>query len=457
MSIEQRHFTLLLATGASLFCTPLMVAGVNGILPEVSAAFSASAMQSSLIGASYSLGLAVFQLACGSLGDIHGHKKIFLAGSLIFCLVSAGLGFLDNLPFFLVLRFLQGTGAAMISASGMALVASAAKPENRAAYLGITAMAVYAGIACGPPIAGLVASILNWRWLFWLTALCALIIFFLMKSAVWHEWRPAQDKQYDWPGCALYGCAMATLTLGASILKTKPVPGGVLFAFCVFFLSLFYWRERKSPFPILNLDLLASNRVFALSCLAAFVNYASFFGLIYYFSFYLQIGKGMSVREAGFILSIQAVSQALATPLATRLCRPGREGVISAIGAGICGAGLFAASFIQPTTPLAGLICAQILLGSGVSVFSLANTAIILESAGRVNTGQASALTGAVRTAGQLSSMILITISTSFLLGNEEIRPDNLESFMFSMHSSLIIFGLFNLFAVATSLIRNRK
>lgn len=457
MAIDREHHSLLLASGASLFCTPLMVAGVNGILPEICQSLKASAMQSSLIGALYSLGLAVFQLSCGSLGDIWGHKRLFLCGTVIFCLASACLGFINELYIFLGVRVIQGAGAALISAAGMALVASAARPENRAVYLAFNAIFVYAGIACGPPIAGLIAGMISWRWLFWMTALLFIPIFFLMQSSVRHEWRPAQGKKFDWSGCLLYGIAMSCLTMGATFLKISVALASLLFPLCALFLVFFYFRERRNQFPILNMNLLSKNRVFALSCAAAFINYASFFGLIFYFSFYLQVGKGLNVREAGFILAIQALSQALATPLATRLCKRGREGKISALGAALCGSGLLLAAFIKVETPLLYMNCAQILLGSGVSIFSLANTAIILESAGRANTGQASAMTGAVRTAGQLSSMVLITISTSLYLGSKAISTDTLSSFMSSMHSSLILFALLNLTAIGVSLARNKK
>ncbi len=426
-------------------------------MPEIGLSLKASAMQSSLIGAIYSLGLAVFQLCCGSLGDIRGHRRIFLGGILIFFISSLALGFISNLHLFLLIRFIQGCGGAMISAASMALVASAASPQNRAAYLGFSAVFVYSGIACGPPIAGLIAGIISWRWLFWLSAFLSIIIYILMKQTVSHEWRPASDKKFDWQGCILYGISMAGLTLGATFLKASTVAGIFFFGIFILFLFLFYFCEKRSVFPILNMSLLAGNKVFSLSCLAAYVNYASFFGLIFYFSYYLQVGKGLSVQETGFILAIQAVAQALATPIATRLCKKGREGVISAIGASLCGFGLIAASFIKIETPIIALNCAQVLLGSGVSIFSLANTAIILEAAGKANTGQASALTGAVRTAGQLSSMTLITLSTSLYLGKEAISASSLNAFMASMQSSLILFGLFNILAVGVSLIRNRK
>lgn len=457
MPLEKEHHSLLLAAGASLFCSPLMVAGVNALLPELGMSLNASAAQSGMIGAIYSLGLAVFQLGCGSLGDIRGHRKVFLWGTLIFCASSAALALTYNIQLFLLIRLIQGAGAAMVSAAGMALVASAASPSNRAAYLGVTGMFVYAGIACGPPVAGLIAGYLNWRWLFSLTALLFALIFFLMKYTVVHEWRPGQDKKYDWQGCLLYGAAMAAFTLGAVLLKTSAAIGSALFTLSGIFFILFYLRERKCAFPVLNIKLLRTNRIFTLSCLAAFVNYASFFGLIFYFSFYLQAGKGMSVQEAGFILAIQAASQALTSPVAAKLCVRGREGKLSAAGAALCGLGLIAASFIRIDTPLAALISAQILLGCGVSLFSLANTAIILEAAGKANTGQASALTGAVRTAGQLGSMTLITLSLSLFLGKEAVNAQNLSAFMASMRSSLIIFGFLNIAAIGFTMARNKK
>lgn len=167
MGIDKRHRPLLAAICASLFCMPFMLAGVNAVLPAIGESLDASARQLGLIGAFYSLGLAVFQLASGSLGDIFGRRRIFLLGIAIFAVAGAALGFVRSAPLFIALRLLQGLGGAMFNGSGLALLASAAPPEERAAYLGISGAAVYAGIACGPPLAGLVAGTLGWRWLFW--------------------------------------------------------------------------------------------------------------------------------------------------------------------------------------------------------------------------------------------------------------------------------------------------
>lgn len=441
---------------ASLFTTPLMMAGVNAALPEIGASFHASAGQLGMVGAMYSLGLAIFQLSSGSLGDICGHRRLFLFGCLVFSASSIAAGFVSSLFLFIGVRFIQGLGGAMISASGLALLASAAKGEHRPAYLGMSSAAVYAGIASGPPLAGLIAGTLGWRWIFWLNGVTSMIVWVLMKYTASHEWRPSKGKSYDLTGCLLYAIAITALTQASLWLATKPVAG--LGAMLIFFIGifLFFAWEKKARFPLLDLALLQHNKILKFSALAAFINYASFFGLIFYFSFYLQIAKNMTVQQAGLILAIQAVAQVAATQPATRLCARFGKNIVCAIGAALCGLGLCAAAFLSADNPVWILIVTQILVGMGISAFALANTALILDNAG-ASVGQASALTGAVRTAGQLCGMIFITLTLSYFLGQAEVTVNTLPEFFASMRVDLILFGILNLLAICCVFMRGEN
>ena len=250
---------------------------------------------------------------------------------------------------------------------------------------------------------------------------------------------------------------LAPLTFGASELARNPTLAWSLLGAFALLLAVFCLLELKSPYPLLDLRLLARNRVFALSSLAAFVNYSSFFGMLFFFSLYLQVGRGMSVREAGFFLALQSVMQALTTPLAARLCTNWNPGYVCAVGVALCGLGLTAAGFLQLDSHLGLMLGAQCLLGVGMSLFALPNTTIILESAGPDHVGQASGLTGAVRTGGQLCNMVIITLTLSLFLGQEAVSAANIDGFMRSMRVDLLIFGLFNLLAVGFVLARNRR
>lgn len=455
MAINKDHYPLLLAICASLFSTPLMMAGINAVLPEIGTSLGAGATQLSLIGAVYSLGLAVFQLACGKLGDIWGHRRIFIAGGALFAASSAGAALLYNIPLFLFFRFLQGIGGAMLSATGLALLASAAPPAQRAAYLGFSGAAVYCGIACGPPLAGIITGVLGWRAIFWLNALTNLIVLSLMAHSVRHELRPAKGERFDWAGCVFYGIAMTSLTLAADTLASQPATGTAAIVAFACFIGLFWMRQNRISFPMLNTRILVSNRQLTLACVSALVNYASFFGIVFFFSFYLQIAKGLSAQEAGLILAFQPVMQAIGQPVATRLCAIWTPSPVSAIGAGICGVGLLAAAFIEPASRIAWIFLTQGLLGFGISLFSLANTTILLECAGQGFIGQASALTGAARTAGQLFSMACITFSLAIFLHHEPVAVASLPQFMHSMRCTLVVFGVLNLCAIGLALVRN--
>lgn len=150
MSIAKEHRWLLLAVCAAQFFMPFMVAGVNAVLPPLGESLGASARELSLLGAVYTLGLVVFQLAGGTLGDIYGRRRVFLFGLSLFSVLALVLGFIPHIDVFIGLRLFQGMGAAMLSSSSLALLASAAPKEMRASYLGLSGVAVYAGIACGP-------------------------------------------------------------------------------------------------------------------------------------------------------------------------------------------------------------------------------------------------------------------------------------------------------------------
>ena len=455
MPILKEHRSLLVAMCAAQFFMPFMMAGVNAVLPPLGETLGASARELSLVGAVYSLGLVIFQLAGGTLGDIFGRRRIFLTGMCIFGCASIVLGFVSNMTLFIVLRLVQGTGCALLSSCSLALLVSAAPGNLRASYLGISGAAVYAGIACGPPLAGLVAGWLGWQWLFRLTGLAALAAMLLTVSRVKLEWRPSKGEHFDVGGCLIYGCCMTALTIGASELADHPGLGGGMLALWAALAVLLCIRELHSSFPLLDVRMLARNRVTSLSLVAAFINYCSFFGMLFFFSLYLQVGRGMSVEQTGLVLALQALVQALSSPLAARLCNRWQAGYVCTLGTILCGCGLLLAAFLHLDSSLLIIFGSQALLGLGVSFFALSNTTIIMESAGEANVGRASGLVGMVRTAGMLCNMVIITLTLSFFLGHEAVGAHNVDKFLRAMRLDMILFGVLNLLAVSCTLARN--
>ena len=106
------------------------------------------------------------------------------------------LGFVQHFEVFLCIRFVQGLGAALYNASGLAILMTLAPADKRVTVLGISTAAVYAGISCGPAIAGLVAGAFGWRWLFWGTALGAVVAWLLVHRNLREEWRQGRGEPF---------------------------------------------------------------------------------------------------------------------------------------------------------------------------------------------------------------------------------------------------------------------
>ena len=83
VSVLREHRSLLVAMCAAQFFMPFMMAGVNAVLPPLGESLGASARELSLVGAVYSLGLVIFQLAGGTLGDIFGRRRVFLVNGTV--------------------------------------------------------------------------------------------------------------------------------------------------------------------------------------------------------------------------------------------------------------------------------------------------------------------------------------------------------------------------------------
>ncbi len=441
---------------AAQFILPFMMAGVNAVLPPLGASLGASARELGLVGTFYALALCIFQLSSGRMGDVWGRRRIFLLGMGIFAVCSLVQGFISDIKVFLALRFVQGMGAALFNGSGLAILAGAAPLEVRGRVIGLSGTAVYAGIACGPPVAGFVAGTFNWQWLFWGTSAAAAVCFALMALTVHEEWRVGEGEPYDFRGSFIYAAAMAALVIGATELQDSLALGFVLIGVGALFMVFYVLVELRTNFPLLDVRLLVNNKVFGLSSLAAFINYSSTFGMLFFFSLYLQVAKGMNVRDAGLFLILQSIIQVIFTPLASRLAEKYTSERVSAFGIALCGLGLLSAIFMDAQSSLWYMACAQVMLGLGISFFATPNTTVMLGSVDSRYLGQASGLVGAVRTGGAVFNMAIITMTLGFFLGHEPVGANNVHQFIRSMHFDLALFGVLNLLAIGCAMGRGR-
>lgn len=423
------------------FLMPFMMSAVGIALPAIGRQFDATAMQLGLVETVYVLSASIFLLAMGRLADMHGRRIIFQRGLGIFTLLACALTFAPSMNAVIALRFIQGIGGSMVMATSMAMVASAFPREVRGRALGIAVASVYAGISCGPFIGGQLIALFGWRAVFALCVPLGSIAFLLVTFKLPKEQREPCKEPLDWKGSLIYAVSILLLILGASNLKEG------LFAYAAIAtglagLAVFLLYEAREPYPVLRISLFKGNRVFALSNLAALINYAATFGVAFFISLYLQYIKGMSPDDAGTLLMVQPLVQAVLSPFSGRLADTLPPTRVATAGMVLCTVGLAIAATIGTDTPLFVIIGMLVTLGVGFALFSTPNSTVIMGSVTLQELGIASGLIASMRTLGMMTSMTIITVVLSSNMHGQAIVTATYPLFLRSMQTALMIFAV---------------
>jgi len=437
------------------FITPFLGASVNIALPAMGDHFSMSAVTLSWVAMSYLLSSAVFLVPMGKLADRVGRVRIFIYGTIIVSLSSFSCAWATSTGMLLALRVIQGIGSSMMFGTNMAIITSAFPPGQRGKVIGINVTSVYLGLSLAPVLGGLMTHHLGWQSIFLFigplglaVALTGLLLLKLKRS------EPVTEP-FDYRGSMIYVLSMSALMYGLSTLPDTLAI--VLSVTGAAGLLLFGVIEMKIPHPVFDMQLLLKNRLFALSNLAAMINYATTFAVTFLLSLYLQYIKGLTAREAGLLLMVQPVMMALVASFSGRMSDRVRPGVLASLGLAVICAGLVLLAFVGATTSTSYLLFTLVIMGTGFGLFSSPNTNAVMSSVGKKDLGIASATVATMRLTGQMTSMAVATLVIHIFIGQASITESNHTQFL---HTLPVVFGIFiplSLLGIWASLARDRK
>ncbi|MAF06245.1 MAG: MFS transporter [Acidiferrobacteraceae bacterium] len=431
--------TLMVATFSS-FMGPFMISAVNVALPAIQKEFSVSAVLLSWIATSYLLSTAVFLVPFGKLADIHGRKKTFAFGLMVFVLFSLLTAFSISVWMLIILRIFQGIGTAMIVTTGMAILTSVFPPNKRGSAIGIYVAAVYIGLSLGPFVGGALTHYFSWRSIFIAIVPFGLVSIYITLTYLKKEWVGERGGKFDTIGSILYGFALLTLIYGASLLPNKTAYF-MMAAGVVGFIA-FAKQEQRANSPVFELKLFRNNKLFAFSSLAALINYAATFAITFLLSLYLQFIKGMNPRSAGLILITQPIVMAVLSPLAGKWSDRIEPRIIASGGMAVTVLGLVQLIAIGETTSIAYLIAILSMLGFGFALFSSPNMNAVMSSVEKRHYGIASGAVATMRLLGQMFSMATATVVFTIIFGKLQITPLTYALFLKSFKIILFIFSL---------------
>src|SRR5665647_1384373 len=305
------------------------------------------------VQAAYLLATAVLLIPLGRLADQHGRVRFYLIGTAVFTAGSLLAALSVNGAWLILSRVIQGGGAALMIATSAAIVTAVFPPRERGRALGINVMAVYIGLSIGPPLGGILADTLGWRSIFLINLPIGLVVL------VW-------------------GWMM--------------LPRG----------------ERAQDAPVLDLDLLVHNRLFAAANTAALLNYMALYGIGLLTAIFLEIVQDRSAALTGWLMLSQPLLMAALSPFAGHLSDRVGSRVLATGGMVTIAFGMVLLAAMPTTAPVWQVAADLAVVGLGMAAFSAPNTSAIMGSVRRDQLSVASAFLGAMRTAGMALSVALL-------------------------------------------------
>ncbi|MCS7286088.1 MAG: MFS transporter [Anaerolineae bacterium] len=449
--MDERKVTLWVAA-LGAFVAPFMGSSFNIALPSIGKEFSAGAVILGWLATLYLLASAVFLVPFGKLADIYGRKRIFLAGLTVYSIASILCGLTTSLRVFMVLRILQGMGAAAIFGTGVAILTSVFPPDERGRALGINVSSTYLGLSSGPFLGGLMTQYLGWRSVFFLNAFISLLAAGVTLSKLKGEWRGDPKGKFDLTGFFVYAIALSSFIYGFSRLPHEV--GWLLTGLGIVTLFFFVWWENREQSPLLSMRLFRGNPAFTFSNLAALINYSATHAVSFILSLYLQYVRGFLPGKAGTFLVAQPIVMAFLSPLAGRASDWVEPRILASSGMAVIVVGLLLLSSLGQNSPIEFLLAVLAFLGVGFAFFSSPNTNAVMSSVDKRFYGVASATLATMRLTGQMLSMGIATMVLNLFLGNAPVNFQTLPAFMKAMKVLFYFFALLCFGGIFASLAR---
>lgn len=373
----------------------------------------------------YTLTLAALLLPSGSLGDQLGRRRIFDIGVVWFTIASVLCAVAPDASVLIVMRLLQGIGAALLTPGSLAIIEASFDEESRSQAIGAWSGLGGVATAAGPLLGGYLIAAASWRWIFLINVPVGVAVLLLSIRHVPESRNTSASGHIDFRGAALAVVGLAGITYG--LIEG---PGGqwsspavvIMLIVGVAALGYFVLAERITPDPMLPPNVFAE-RQFTVTNGVTFIVYAALSGALFLLPVELQVADHYSPFESGLsLLPLTVIMLAFSARSAKLAARIGPR-LQMAVGPIVVGAGL--AFLTRSTTDgwyPSGVLPPVVVLGAGLAVTVAPLTATALSSLPDTQAGLASAVNNAVARLGGLLAVAALP-AIAGITGSAYLNP----------------------------------
>lgn len=290
-------------------------------LPTMAEAFAVPPEALKMALTTYVLALAVFMPASGWLADRLGAKRVYIGAMSIFCVGSLACALSASLPALVAARALQGLGGSLMASVGRIIILHSTPRSELVSAMNWFTMPAQLGPLLGPPIAGLVLAVADWRWIFLINLPIAALGAMAIARFVSNE-PLAEARDFDFLGYVLAAAAI-TLFIGATEAAGTHAPAGSMAAavLCAIVIGVLYlWHARRTEHPVLDVRLL-TERTFCIAMLGGTLARLAVGASPLLLPLLLQIGLGFTPLQSGLVVMGQPIGTLLAKAVSIRALR----------------------------------------------------------------------------------------------------------------------------------------
>lgn len=357
----------------------------------------------------------------GRLGDLYGHRRMFLAGLAFFTLASLACGLAPSQEVLVAARAIQGLGGAVVSAVALSLIMNLfTETRERTRAMGVYGFVCAGGGSLGVLLGGLLTSV-GWHWIFLVNLPIGVAVYLASRLLLPATAAPGSGEKLD-----VAGAATVTLSL---MLAVYGVVGGnaagwgsartlALLSAAALLMALFLFIESRSAHPLVPLELFRRRNI-CISNICAVLWSAGMFAWFFMSALYLQQVLGYTPMQVGLaFLPANLVMAALSLGWSARLVM--RFGIRAPLAAGLllAAAGLL----LFARAPLAAdsggfwldVLPGMLLLGLGAGV---AFNPMLMAAMHDVSPADAGLASGLVNTAFMLGGALGLAVLASLAAG----------------------------------------
>lgn len=422
-------------------------------LPAIAADLNVGPITLKLALTSYMVALAIFIPISGWMADKFGAKKIFRFAIAIFVIGSICCAVSSSVVEFVVSRFLQGMGGAMMTPVGRLVLLRTTKRTELVSAMALLSIPGLVGPLTGPPIGGFITTYFSWHWIFLINVPIGIIGIWLATIFL-PEIETTNPPPMDTKGFILSGLAASGVVFGVSVVSLPALPPivGITATVIGFICGLWYvHHSRVHPAPILDFKIFR-NVTFRAATVSGTIFRIATGAIPFLMPLMLQIGFGLNPFQSGMITFAGAIGAITTKFIARRVfALTGFKTLL--IGSSVVGAcTTLANAFFTPETPYPLIMTFLVTAGFARSFFFTGTNALSYSDIDDANASQATSMASVLQ---QISLALGVAFAATILEVSSFLSGTHLQ--LSDFHTAFIVVAAVSLLAALPLMAMDRS